>query len=133
MKKKIYLLFLLLFFSSLAFTQNLKMSVQDSLLQLKLQKIGKEASQLGDFKSALESFEQLYQLRKKIYGSNSYKLASPLTSIGIQYKNLQDFDKAIEAYKSAEQLYIAEFGEDNPLLGAMYINWGNIYRLKGRL
>jgi len=131
MEKKKYLLFLLLFFSSLAFTQNVKMSVQDSLLQLKLQKIGKEAGLLGDFKSALESFQQLYQLRKKVYGLNSYRLASPLANIGIQYKNLQDFDKAIEAYKSAEQLYIAEFGEDYPQLGTMYINWGNIYSLKG--
>jgi CHAT domain-containing protein len=131
MKKKKYLLLLLLFFSSLAFTQNVKMSVQDSLSALKLQKSGKEASQLGDFKSALESFQQLYQLMKKVYGSNSYKLASPLNGIGIQYKNLQNFDKAIEAYKSVEQLYIAKFGEDYPQLGAVYINWGNIYRLKG--
>ena len=131
MEKKIDLLLLLLFFSSLAFTQNVKISVQDSLTALKLQKNGVAAGRLGDFELALENFEQLYQLRKKVYGSNSYRLASPLNNIGIQYKNLYNFDKAIEAYKDAEQLYLAEFGEDYPQLGAMYINWGNIYSLRG--
>lgn len=131
MERKINLLLLILFFSSLAYTQNVKISVEDSLLALKLQRSGIAAGRLGDFESALANFEQLYQLRKKVYGPNSYKLASPLNNIGIQYKNLQNFDKAIEAYKGVEQLYLAEFGEDYPQLGTMYINWGNIYRLRG--
>jgi len=131
MKKKISFIILLLFFSSLAFTQNVKISVQDSLLALKLQKSGVAAGRLGDFELALENFEQLYQLRKSIYGSNSYKLASPLINIGIQYKNLQNFDKAVEAYKSAEQLYLAEFGDNYSSLGVIYINIGNIFRLRG--
>lgn len=131
MKKKIYLILLLLFSSTLTFAQNIKISVQDSLSALKLQKNGIAAGRLGDFESALENFEQLYNLRQKVYGSESYRLASPLINIGIQYKNLQNFDKAIEAYQEAEKLYIAEFGDRYSSLGVIYINLGNILRLSG--
>jgi len=131
MKKKILLLVLLVFFSSLAFMQNIKISVQDSLLSLKLQKNGVAAGRLGDFEEALSNFDQLYKLRQKIYGSDNYRLASPLINMGIQYKNLQNQEKAIEVYKMAEKLYIAEFGENYTLLGAIYSNLGNIYSLTG--
>ena len=115
----------------MAFTQNVKISVEDSLLDLKFLKNGAIARRLGDFESAKQNYEQLYQLRKKVYGSNSHMLALPLNNIGILYKNLQNFDKAIDAYKATEQLYIAEFGENSSYLGSVYINVGNIFRLRG--
>ena len=131
MKKKIISLILLTFFSSLVFTQNIKISVQDSLLSIKLQGKGVAAGRLGDFEEALSNFEQLYKLRQNVYGHNNYRLASPLGNMGIQYKNLQNLEKAIEVYKMAEKLYISEFGENYTLLGAVYSNLGNIYRLTG--
>lgn len=131
MKKRILALVLLVFFSSLVFTQNIKISVQDSLLSIKLQGKGVAAGRLGDFEEALSNFEQLYKLRQKIYGSDNYHLASPLINMGIQYKNLQNQEKAIEVYKMAEKLYISEFGENYALLGAVYTNLGNIYSLTG--
>ena len=131
MKKRILLLTLLVFFSSLVFTQNIKISVQDSLLSLKLQEKGIAAGRLGDFEEALSNFEQLYKLRQKIYGPNNYRLASPLSNMGIQYKNLQNHDKAIDVYKRAEKLYISEFGENYTKLGAIYSNLGIIYSEAG--
>ena len=84
MKKKSYFLILLLTFSSFLFAQGLKISVQDSLLSIKLQKNGIAAGRLGDFELALDNFERLYRLRQKMYGTNSIRLASPLINIGIQ-------------------------------------------------
>ncbi|HZL11950.1 MAG TPA: CHAT domain-containing tetratricopeptide repeat protein [Prolixibacteraceae bacterium] len=130
MKKRILILFLLVFSSS-AFTQNIKMSVSDSLLSLKLQEKGITAGRLGDFEEAINQFDQLYNVRLDVYGSSSYKLASPLVNMGIQYKNLRNLDKAIEVYKRAEQLYIAEYGEDYAVLGIVFTNIGNIYGLNG--
>ena len=131
MKKKNSLLFLLVFFSLLAFTQSINISVQDSLMALKLQKKGVAAGRLGDFDESLANFEQLYKLRQKIYGQKSSRLVSALVNMGIQYKNLQNFDKAIESYNKAEKLFIDEFGEDYPLLGGVYSNLGIVYRQKG--
>lgn len=131
MKKKISLLFFLVFFSLLAFTQGMKISVQDSLSALKLQVKGVAAGRLGDFDEALNNFDQLYKLRKKIYGVKSSRLVSALVNMGIQYKNLQLFDKAIEVYITAEKLFIDEFGEDYSLLGGVYINLGIVHKLMG--
>ncbi len=122
---------LLVFFSSLGFTQNIKISVQDSLLSLKLHGEGVIAGRLGDFEEALSFFDQLYKLRQKIYGSDNYRLASPLINMGIQYKNLQNLDKALELFKNAEKLYISEFGENYVWLGAIYSNLGIIYSVNG--
>jgi len=133
MKKRILLMALLVFFSSLGFTQNIKISVQDSLLSLKLHGEGVIAGRLGDFEEALSFFDQLYKLRQKIYGSDNYRLASPLINMGIQYKNLQNLDKALELFKNAEKLYISEFGENYVWLGAIYSNLGIIYSVNGRL
>jgi len=131
MKKKNELLFLLMFFSSLVFAQGIKISVQDSLLALKLQGQGVAAGRLGDFDKSLENFDQLYKLRQKIYGQKSSRLVSALVNMGIQYKNLQNFDKAIDAYNKAEKLFIDEFGESYSLLGGVYINLGIVYKLMG--
>ncbi|MBA4411392.1 MAG: hypothetical protein C0397_18480 [Odoribacter sp.] len=131
MKKSILLMFLIVSFSSLVFTQNIKISIQDSLMSIKLQKKGVAAGRIGDFEEALNNFNQLYQLIQKVYGANSYRLASPLGNMGIQYKNLQNFEKAIEVYKISEKLIINKYGDEYPLLGAVYSNLGIIFSLKG--
>ncbi len=132
MGKKQFIIFLILeicFLSTLA--QKKKISKQDSLLVIKLYYSGINAGSQGDFESAIKNFEQVYEIRKKNYGSNSYRLAPPLTNIGIQYKNIGNLEKAIESYKSAEQLYISNFGSDYSELGDVYINLGNIFMLTG--
>jgi len=125
------LTFLLVTFSIQTFCINPKLSLQDSLLIIKYYNAGVDAGRLSDFEEAINNFNQVYIIRKKIYGSDSYKLATPLTNLGIQYKNLGNLDKAIEAYKSAESLYIKEFGNDYPSLGSVYVNFGLIYDAKG--
>ncbi len=129
--KKILCLVILIFLFFFLRAQNIKISVQDSLLSLKLQKDGITSGRLGDFENALYNFEQLYKLREKVYGTNSYRLASPLINIGIQYKNLGNLDEAIEAYKGAEKLYVAEFGDSYVVLGTIFINLGNILSQRG--
>jgi tetratricopeptide (TPR) repeat protein len=118
-------------FSSTVFALDKKKIDQDSLMSIKLQKDGIAAGRLGDFELALNNFEKLYQLRQKMYGQNSVRLAPPLINIGIQYKNIGNFDKAIESYKKAEALCISNPGSDNFVLGTAYVNLGNIFRLRG--
>ena len=130
-KRTLLLLLILMSFSSLIHSRNVKISVADSILSIKLLERGVEAGRFGDFEEALYNFEQLYQLRLKVYGPNSYRIASPLINMGIQFKNLQNLDKAIDVYKRAEKLYVIEFGEEYSVLGAIYVNLGNIYRLIG--
>lgn len=110
---------------------NKKLSEQDSLAIIELYNNGVSAGRLSDFEEAINNFTKVYELRKKAFGPNSYKLATPLTNLGIQYKNLGNLDKAIEAYKNAELLYIKEFGNEYSNLGVVYVNLGNIYGLNG--
>lgn len=131
MLKRFTLKILLLFATISVLGANPKLSVPDSLLMIKYYSDGVSAGTLGDFEEAINNFNKLYELRENIYGSSSYKLASPLTNLGIQYKNLGDLNKAIEAYKKAEDFYMREFGPDYSNLGTVYINLGNIYKLKG--
>lgn len=132
MKKRICLVFLILiFFSSLTFSQDSEVSVQDSLLFVKLQKEGVAAGQIGDFEKALSCFEKLLELLKSKYGADDYRLGPPLTNLGIQYKNLGNIEKAIEAYERTESLYVKKFGANFSGLGIVYSNLGNIYRLTG--
>ncbi|MBL7970345.1 MAG: CHAT domain-containing protein, partial [Prolixibacteraceae bacterium] len=132
MEKKIYsVLFILLVFSTLTFSQNSEISVQDSLLFVRLQKEGVAAGRVGDFEKATSCFEELLELLKLKYGAGDYRLGPPLTNLGIQYKNLGNLEEAIDAYKRAELLYVKEFGADFSGLGSVYINLGNVYRLNG--
>jgi len=132
MRGKYFFLGLILVASfTLVSAQNPKLSVTDSLYIIKCYTTGVKAGRLGDFEVALSNFEQVYQLREKVYGINSYKLAPPLMGIGIQYKNLGNLEKAIESYKKAELLYINNFGNEYSELGVVYTNLGNIYKLNG--
>jgi len=103
----------------------------DSIAAMKLQKEGTAAGKLGDFELALDKFIKVYNLREKMYGNKSIKLASPLINIGITYKNFGNLDKAIEYYKRAEKLCIDSSDDQNSILGTLYINIGNIYRIGG--
>ena len=130
MKKVILLSIWFLFFIHFSIGQNLS-ELNDSLLIIKLQNAGVAAGRLGDFDSAIKNFNEIYLLRKKIYGANSYRLASLLNNLGIQYKNLGDYDRAIESYKKAEELYVNEFGDSYSKLGIIHTNLGLIFSLKG--
>lgn len=130
--KRIFVLFLInVLINNIVYAQEYKLSAKDSLLSIKLIDQGKSAGRLGDFEEALNNFNLLYKLREKIYGQNSYRLATILNNIGIQYKNLGNIEKAIEAYKKAELLWINEFGKDYSELGSLYSNLGNVYQLIG--
>ncbi|HEY3371345.1 MAG TPA: tetratricopeptide repeat protein, partial [Prolixibacteraceae bacterium] len=98
---------------------------------MKIHVKGEEAGRLGDYEEAIKCFDEVYQIRKKIYGDKSPRLVSSLNNLGIQYKKLQRLDKAIEIFKKAETICIEALGSDDPLLGAIYSNLGNIYRLTG--
>lgn len=104
---------------------------RDSITALTLQREGVAAGRLGDFELALENFSKVYQIREKLYGAASSRLAPPLINMGIQYKNLSYFAKAIEYYKKAESLCINDPNTDNFVLGNLYVNLGNIYSING--
>lgn len=124
-------MFIFIFSLFFGFSQNSKLSLKDSLIIEKLQRDGIALGRLGDFEMALSKFDSLYLIRKRTSGEHSYRLTSSLINMGIQYKNLQNFEKAIEVYKIAEKLIINKYGDEYPLLGAVYSNLGVIYGLKG--
>ena len=133
MKKKWFLVFVFIqvLINPLVFSQKSDSFVQDSLMSLKIHAKGVATGRLGDYEESINYFNQVYRIYQKLYGDNSLRLASPLINMGIQYKNLRSLDKAIEVYKNAETIIIGSSGEDYPLLGAVYTNIGNIYRLTG--
>ncbi len=130
MKRIFFLTVFFLFLFHLTFAQN-QNSLKDSILMIKYQEAGIKAGRLGDFDEAIKNFNDIYLLRKKKYGNNSYRLASSFINLGIQYKNLGNFDKAIDSYKKAEELYVNEFGNSYSKLGTIHINLGLIFSLKG--
>ena len=133
MKKKRFLVFFifLLLFNPLVFPQKPDSFVQDSIQALKFHFLGVKAGRLGDYEEAINYFNNVYSIYEKIHGKKSARLSSPLINLGIQYKNIRSLDKAIEVYKRAETFYISTFGENYPLLGAVYSNIGNTYWLTG--
>ena len=131
LEKYLLLVLVLIFFSVPLTAQNIKLSVQDSLMSIRLQEKGVAAGRLGDFDEAIINFNQLLKLREKVYGLNSPRLASPLNNLGIIYKNTQNFEMAIEVYGRAEKLFVDVYGVNYPLLGVIYTNLGNIYRETG--
>lgn len=106
---------------------------QDSILSVKYMNDGKAAGKLGDFELALENFEKVLVIRKKMFGDNSPRLATLLNNIGIQYKNLENLDKAVEYYKKAENLCLVSGESQSRMLGAIYVNLGNVYMDLGDL
>ncbi|MFA5328249.1 MAG: CHAT domain-containing tetratricopeptide repeat protein [Prolixibacteraceae bacterium] len=130
MYKRIILLFFSFSICMLVFADNIKKSNLDSIRSAKLQKDGIIAGRHGDFELALENFKIVYQLRQKMFGLNSSRLAPPLINMGIQYKNLGYMEKAIDSYKMAESLCINS-PNDNFALGTVYVNLGIVYKLAG--
>lgn len=130
--KSMFFLFLFLH-TYLAFSQNSRITEKDSLLSIKFQKDGVLATRVGDFENALQQFKELYKIRARVYGNDSYRLAPVMNAIGISQKQLGRFDEAIQSLKKAEQLYITQYGKDYPELGGVYTNLGNIYQLLGDL
>ena len=130
-----WFIFIFLFFQVLfqpfVFAQKSDSFIQDSIQALKFHREGVTAGRLGDYEEAINNFNQVYKIYQKLYGNKSANLVSPLNNLGIQYKNLRSLDKAIEVFKKSESLYLLAFGDDYPLLGAVYTNIGNIYRLTG--
>lgn len=130
--KKVYLFFILsLINSQTLISQNIKLTLTDSLMSIELHRKGVSAGRAGDFDQSLSYFNQLLDLRRKNYGINSHRLAPPIINSGIQYKNMGLFDKAIEMYKEAERLYIVTFGNDYIELGIVYSNMAIIYKEAG--
>lgn len=117
--------------SLVANSQNILISKDDSILSIELHQSGVSAGRIGDYEEAIIYFEKLYSLRKKIYGENSIRLASPLINLGIQYKNLSRYDKAIEVYNLAESYCKNQNRENDFILGTIYVNLGNVYQLNG--
>lgn len=130
-KKSIALMIVCVFFSTTLFSQDNVISKEDSLLILKYHNEGRRLGRLGDFENSIINFQKVYLLRKKIFGENSYRLASPIINLGIQYKNQGNLNRAIECYKEAEKLYVYKFGNDYADLGPVYSNLANIYKLTG--
>ena len=132
-KLKCFLIFIIIsvLFNPLVYSQKTDSFSQDSILARKVLVKGIAAGRLGDYEGGIIYFNQVYHIYEKLYGENSVNLVSPLNNLGIQYKNLRSLDKAIELYKKAETLYINAFGDEYPLLGAIYTNIGNIYWLTG--
>jgi tetratricopeptide (TPR) repeat protein len=126
--RKLFAIFLFFFLcSSWTFSQQVKVSSQE----IELYTAGVKAGRLGDFDEAISKFDELYLLRKELFGENSYRLAPPLINLGIQYKSQGNLKKAIESYKKAELLYVSEFGNDYSELGIVYDNLGAVYKLSG--
>jgi CHAT domain-containing protein/tetratricopeptide (TPR) repeat protein len=131
MIKYIFFFFIFPFCSLIGISQNSKISLKDSLTTEKLQRDGISLGRIGDYEAALSKLDSVYLIRKRVYGENSVRLAPTLNNIGIQFKNLQNLDKAIGVFKKSENLYISTFGEEYPMLGAVYSNLGIIFGLKG--
>lgn len=113
--------------------EEIKVSKKDSILFQQYQKEGILAYRLGDFEKALTQFQDLYFLRKRIYGSDSHRIAPVLVNIGILQKQLGNIEEAVNSLKKAEQLYINKYGKDYSELGTVYTNLGNIFQILGDL
>jgi CHAT domain-containing protein len=129
--RKISFLFLFFIWVINVWAVNHNQRQGDSISASNFHKAGIKALEDGDFEKALVNFKNVYQIRERIYGNLSNKLAPPLINIGIAYKNLGNIDRAIEFYKKVENLCSKDELTNIQVLAISYANLSVAFKTIG--
>ncbi len=127
-QKYIYLVIIILIFN-ICRAQN-QYFLSDSIKAVDLNRSAIQLYREGLYTQALDSFSLSLELRKKIWGAKSQKLASTYTGMGILYGRLGQYDLALQNYDLAESNYLMTENIPARSLVALYNGIGTIYRYK---
>jgi CHAT domain-containing protein/Tfp pilus assembly protein PilF len=104
--------------------------ISDSIKAINLNRKAISLYQRGLNTQALDTFYFSLELRKKLYGSNSYSLAPVYLGIGVTYKSLGQLDLALKYYKLAEINYSLAKTYPFEQMVSLLTNIGTVYRSK---
>lgn len=96
-----------------------------SKLVMAYHSIGSKFDERGEYDDALDSFEKLLSLYKRVSGPNHSNTASAYCLLAGVYDHMKEFDKAIKHYELA--LEIQEANEETEDIAATYNNLGQVY------
>lgn len=85
-----------------------------------------------DYKASSKCLEKAYQLAKKYYSNEHYKLGAIQINLMNNYKDIGNYEKAESHLNKAVDIYEKNYGPGHPKLGFnCYTNKAKLYRAKG--
>ncbi|MCP5102188.1 MAG: tetratricopeptide repeat protein [bacterium] len=82
---------------------------------------------LGDYRIAVDYYQQALNILKKVHGEEHQDVAITLNNLGEAWRNLGDPKKAVDYYQQALNIDRAVFGEQHPKVAIRLNNLGTIY------
>ncbi len=101
--------------------------IKDSIASRNLYYSGIALSRNFQLSEAIDSFRMSLEIRKRLFGPQSYDVAIAHSALGIMYKNIGDYDNAIEYYQLTEEYYLKDFQKNALRIARLYNNMGNVY------
>ena len=128
-KTRLILLIILTLCLQEIFSQN-NSFFSDSIRARELNRTANILGMNGLHQQALDTFFLSLELRKALYGEESFQHAAVYSGIGITYRALGQYNLALENFNLAEHNYIKSGRFSNSQKTRLYTNIGNVYRSK---
>jgi tetratricopeptide (TPR) repeat protein len=81
----------------------------------------------GDYKKAIEYYEQGLEIEQKTLPPNHPSLATSYNNIGLVYNNMGEYSKALSFYEKALEIRQKTLPPNHPSLATSYNNIGSVY------
>ncbi|CAF1068388.1 unnamed protein product [Adineta ricciae] len=108
------------------YTVLLKQTSDESDTALYYHNLGYLKNQQGDYKTAVEYYERVLEIRQKTLPSNHHLLATSYNNIGGVYDNMGDYSKALTFYKKTLEIEEKTLPSNHPHLATSYNNLGAV-------
>ena len=95
--------------------------------------LGSAYHDIGNAKRAIEYYEEVLLIRKRLYGGRHPDVATIFSSLGLAWGALGYLEKAIEYGEEALSIHSEEYGKKNPDVAVCLSNLGTAWLARGDL
>jgi tetratricopeptide (TPR) repeat protein len=81
----------------------------------------------GDYRKAIEFYEQSLNINEKILPPNDPRLATAYNNIGMVYRKIGEYSKALSLFERSLEIMEIALPPDHPVLATFYNNIGMVY------
>jgi CHAT domain-containing protein/Tfp pilus assembly protein PilF len=86
----------------------------------------------GQYKQAIEHYQQALAMSQQVYGENHHRVGLILLNIGSFYRNQSDYEKALDYFRHGEKILKLALGDQHPDVAMSYHNAAAVYRSQGQ-